>query len=92
MPTRPPRHFAEETARRGDAIYERKIRSHVEKTHRGKVVAIEVESGAYRVADKALARLTTPLRIVSCSSRRADSARGAAHLAPREDFEIKAVQ
>jgi hypothetical protein len=34
MPTRQPRYSAEETARRGDAIYERDIRSHVEKTHR----------------------------------------------------------
>lgn len=55
MPTRPPRYSAEETARRGDAIYERDIRSHVEKTHRGKVVAIDVDSGAYMVADNALA-------------------------------------
>jgi hypothetical protein len=39
MPSRSPRHFAEEIARPGDAIYAREIRSHVEKTNRGKVVA-----------------------------------------------------
>jgi 23S rRNA maturation mini-RNase III len=55
MPTRQPRYSAEETARRGDAIYERDIRSHVEKTHRGKVVAIDVDSSAYVVADNAFA-------------------------------------
>jgi hypothetical protein len=39
MSTRSPRHFAEKIARPGDAMYEREIRSHVEKTNRGKVVA-----------------------------------------------------
>ncbi len=50
-----PRYSAEETARRGDDIYERKIRSQVEATNRGKVVAIDIESGAYVVAENALA-------------------------------------
>jgi hypothetical protein len=36
MFTRQPRYSAEETARRGDAIYERDIRAQVEATHRGK--------------------------------------------------------
>jgi len=48
MPTRQPRYSAEETARRGDAIYERDIRPHLEETHRGKVVAIDVDSGGRR--------------------------------------------
>ena len=55
MPTRPPRYSAEETARRGDEIYERDIRSRVETAHHGKVVAIDIESGAYVIDDNALA-------------------------------------
>jgi hypothetical protein len=54
MPTRKPRYSAEETARRGDAIYERDIRTQVEPTHWGKVVAIDIDSGAYVIADNAL--------------------------------------
>ena len=49
-----PRYSAEETARRGDDIYERKIRAQVEATNRGKVVAIDIDSGAYAIADNAL--------------------------------------
>jgi 23S rRNA maturation mini-RNase III len=48
------RYSAEETARRGDEIYEQQIRSLVEDGNRGKVVAIDVESGAYAVAEDAL--------------------------------------
>ena len=54
MPTRQPRYSAEETARRGDAIYERDIRAHVETTQRGKVVAIDVDRGTYVIDDTAL--------------------------------------
>src|SRR5215831_8108335 len=54
MPTRQPRYSAEETARRGDAIYERDIRAQVEPTQRGKVAAIDVDSGAYAIDDNAL--------------------------------------
>lgn len=54
MTTREPRYSAEETARRGDAIYERDIRAQVEPAHLGKVVAIDIDSGAYVVADNAL--------------------------------------
>src|SRR5436309_14375517 len=43
------RHSAEETDRRGDEIYERTIRAQVEATHYGKVVAIDIETGAYAV-------------------------------------------
>ena len=55
MPNRQPRYSAEETARRGDAIYERDIRTQVEPSQRGKVVAIDIESGAHVVDDNALA-------------------------------------
>lgn len=54
MPIRQPRYSTEEPARRGDAIYERDIRAQVEPTHRGKVVAIDIDSGAYVIDDNAL--------------------------------------
>lgn len=50
-PTRP----QEEIARLGDEIYERDIRSKVEATQHGKIVAIDVDSGEYATADTALA-------------------------------------
>jgi hypothetical protein len=46
---------AEETARRGDTIYENKIRAQVEPAHEGKVVAIDVHTEAFEIADTALA-------------------------------------
>ena len=46
---------AEETARLGDEIYERDIRSRVEDTHDGAFVAIDVESGRWVIADSELA-------------------------------------
>src|SRR5215470_14728751 len=54
MLTRQPRYSAEETARRGDAIYERDIRAQVEPTYGGKVVAIDIDSGAYVIDNNAL--------------------------------------
>lgn len=47
MPTRRPQ---EETARLGDEIYEREIRPHLEDTHRGEYIAIDVESGSWAIA------------------------------------------
>ena len=55
MSVQQPRYSAEETARRGDEIYERTIRAQVEATHHGKVVAIDIETGAYAIDDTALA-------------------------------------
>ncbi|HEY7494563.1 MAG TPA: hypothetical protein VIH59_26125 [Candidatus Tectomicrobia bacterium] len=55
MSTQQPRYWAEETARRGDEIYERTIRAQVEVTHHGEVVAIDIETGAYAIDDTALA-------------------------------------
>ena len=54
MTARPSRYSAEETARRGDAIYERDLRAQIEPTHRGQVVAIDIDSGAYIIAGNAL--------------------------------------
>ena len=50
-PTRP----KEEIARLGDEIYERDIRSSVEATRHGNIVAIDVDSGDYAIAGTALA-------------------------------------
>lgn len=55
MSAQQPRYSAEETARRGDDIYERSILPQVEATHYGKVVAIDIETGAHAVDDTALA-------------------------------------
>lgn len=50
-----PRYSAEETARRGDDIYEREVRARVEAGNHGKVVAIDIETGAYALDENALA-------------------------------------
>ena len=49
-----PRYSKEEHARRGNAIYDQQIRQKVEAGNRGKVVAIDVDSGVYEVADDTL--------------------------------------
>ena len=43
-----------ETARLGEAIYERGIRSQVESDHHGAIVAIDINSGDWAVADTVL--------------------------------------
>lgn len=43
---------AEETARLGDAIYEREIRAEVEADHHGEYVAIDVDSGCWTIASE----------------------------------------
>ena len=53
--TLPPSRPAEETARLGDAIYERDIRPHVEADHHGEIVAIDVDSGDWAVAENVTA-------------------------------------
>ena len=51
MTKRQPRYNPEEHARRGDDIYERSVRPQVEAGNRGKIVAIDIDSGAFEVAD-----------------------------------------
>ena len=51
MPRRRP---AEEIARLGDELYERAIRSQVELSRHGQIVAIDVDSGSWAVADTVL--------------------------------------
>ena len=52
MTTRQPRYTKEEHAKLGTAIYEEKIRPLVEEGNHGKIVAIDVDTGAFEVADK----------------------------------------
>ncbi len=51
MTARQPLYSKEEFARRGDEIYESKIRPLVEKDNYGKIVAIDIETGSFTLAD-----------------------------------------
>lgn len=50
-----PRRSREETARLGKELYERDIRQQVEADHHGEIVAIDVDSGSWAVADGEIA-------------------------------------
>jgi hypothetical protein len=53
--TRPqPRYSKEEHASRGTALYEQQARPQVEAGNHGKVVALDVDTGAFEVAEDAL--------------------------------------
>jgi hypothetical protein len=54
MAVRQPRYSKEEFARRGDEIYESQVRQQVEEGNHGKIVAIDIETGAFEVADDSL--------------------------------------
>ena len=49
-----PRYSKEEHARRGTALYEQQVRPQVEAGNRGRVVALDVDTGAFEVADDTL--------------------------------------
>jgi hypothetical protein len=51
MTVRQPRYSKEEFSRRGDALYETQIRSQVEEGNYNKIVAIDIETGAFEVAE-----------------------------------------
>jgi hypothetical protein len=51
MAVRQPRYSKEEFAQRGNALYEAQIRSQVEEGNQGKIVAIDIETGAFELAD-----------------------------------------
>jgi hypothetical protein len=51
MAVRQPRYSKEEFARRGDEIYESQVRQQVEEGNHGKIVAIDIETGAFEVAE-----------------------------------------
>lgn len=54
MTVRQPRYSKEEFARRGHEIYESQVRSQVEEGNHGKIVAIDIETGSFEVADDSL--------------------------------------
>ena len=49
-----PRYTNEEFSRRGNDLYEKKIRAQVEDGNESKVVAIDIDSGQFEVAEDAL--------------------------------------
>lgn len=51
MTVKQPRYSKEEFARRGDEIYQTRIRPQIEKDNYGKIVAIDIETGAFEVAE-----------------------------------------
>jgi hypothetical protein len=54
MTVRQRRYSKEELAQRGKEIYESQIRQQVEASNYGKIVAIDIETGAFEVADDTL--------------------------------------
>ncbi|MFN6257550.1 hypothetical protein, partial [Microcystis sp.] len=54
MTVRQPRYSKEEFARRGHEVYESQVRSQIEEGNHGKIVAIDIETGAFEVADDSL--------------------------------------
>ncbi|MCY7277342.1 MAG: hypothetical protein LH702_27325 [Phormidesmis sp. CAN_BIN44] len=55
MTVRQPRYSKEEFARRGDEIYESQVRSQVEEGNHGKIVAIDLETGAFEIDSSEIA-------------------------------------
>jgi len=55
MTVRHPRYSKEEFAQRGNELYESQVRSKVEEGNLGRIVAIDIETGAFEVADTAIA-------------------------------------
>ena len=51
MAVRQPRYSKEEFAKRGDLIYQTQILPQVEIDHHGKIVAIDIETGAFEIAN-----------------------------------------
>lgn len=49
-----PRYSKEEFARRGNEIYQRQVRPQVEEGNEGKIVAIDIETGAFELAEDVL--------------------------------------
>ena len=54
MTVRQPRYNKEEFARRGHEIYESQVRSQVGEGNHGKIIARDIETGAFEVADDSL--------------------------------------
>lgn len=54
MVMRQPRYSKEEFAQRGDYLYENQIKSQVEANNYGRIVAIDIETGEFELADEIL--------------------------------------
>ena len=54
MAIRQPRYTKEEFAQRGDLIYQNQIRPQVEADNHGKIVAIDIETGDFEVANSTM--------------------------------------
>ncbi len=54
MALRQPRYSKEEFARRGNGIYEQQVHPQVEAGNEGKIVAIDIETGVFEVAEDTL--------------------------------------
>lgn len=54
MTPRYPHYSIEEHARRGTAIYDRQVRAQVEMGNHGRVVALDVDTGTFEVAEDSL--------------------------------------
>ena len=52
-----PRYTSEEIVQRGQALYEQQICSHVESTHRGEFLVLNIETGEYEMDVNELAAL-----------------------------------
>jgi hypothetical protein len=55
MAVKQPHYGKEEFAQRGDEIYESQVRSQVEDGNHGKIVAIDIETGAFEVDSSEIA-------------------------------------
>ena len=55
MAVRKPCYSKEEFAKRGDEIYESQVRPKIEADNQDKIVAIDIETGAFEVAEDILA-------------------------------------
>ena len=54
MTTPQPRYSKDEHARRGTALYEQQVRPQVEAGNHGRIVALDVDTGAFELADDTL--------------------------------------
>jgi hypothetical protein len=54
MTTQQLRYSKEEFAQRGNEIYESQVRPQVEQGNHGKIVAIDIETGAFELADNTI--------------------------------------
>ena len=54
MTVRQPRYSKEEFTRRGNALYESKIRLQIEQNYENKIVAIDIETGEFEIGEDSL--------------------------------------